>query len=241
MFDILKKSKTYKTNITLQQLGLFDQFDRNVALILKNKSIDIDGAIHMCVTQGAFEKKVINLKKDDDKAEYEMVQVVLGMALDNVIQQEEYRALIIHGLLDNEIVIQKEDLMELKDVVDSFCIMYAAARNKLPNEKAYEFMKGKTVYVFGNLPNINMKKGMEIKIPVIKRESERGQYESVKCFLTLESAEKFNDTKEKVSAVNVQDLVKFYNNVFGVIIEPHRNYWIEFNADNAKLINKKNN
>lgn len=237
MFNILKKTKKYKTNIELRKLGLFEQFDRNVALILKNKSIDIDGAIHMCITQEAFEKKVTNLKKDNDKAEYEMVQVVLGMALDNVIQQEEYRALIIHGLLDKEIVIQKEDLMVLKDVVDSFCIMYAAARNKLTNEKVYELMKEKTVYVFGELPSGNMKKGMKIIIPVIKRESERGQYESVKCFLTLASAEKFNSTKENISAVKVMDLVKFYENVFGVIIEPYRNYWVEFNADNAKLSN----
>ena len=41
--------------------------------------------------------------------------------------------------------------MPLKDIVDSFCIMYAVANNRLENSKAYELMKDKTVYFIGKL------------------------------------------------------------------------------------------
>ena len=67
------------------------------------------------------------------------------MALDNVIQQAHFKDLIIGGLAPEEIIVSKEALMTMKDIVDSFCIMYAAANNRLENCKAYELMKNKTV------------------------------------------------------------------------------------------------
>ena len=53
------------------------------------------------------------------------------MALDNIIQQPHYQNLIIGGLSPDEIIVSNEELMPLKDIVDSFCIMYAAANNRL--------------------------------------------------------------------------------------------------------------
>lgn len=61
----------------------------------------------------------------------------------------------------------------------------------------------------------------------IERESADGtSYEAVKCFLTKESAEQYNDAKRPVSHANLAYLKAFWGNP--VIIEPHRNYWIEF-------------
>lgn len=51
-------------------------------------------------------------------------------------------------------------------------------------------------------------------------------YEAVKCFLTKESAEQYNDSKKPVSPANLAYLQAFWGKA--VIIEPHRNYWIEF-------------
>ena len=42
------------------------------------------------------------------------------MALDNIIQQPHYKNLIIGGLAPDEIIVSKEELMPLKDIVDSF-------------------------------------------------------------------------------------------------------------------------
>ncbi len=117
--------------------------------------------------------------------------------------------------------------MPLKDIVDSFCIMYAAANNRLENSKAYEFMKDKTVFFIGKLLTDDLKNGGEISYMGIERESADGTtYEAVKCFLTKESAEQYNDSKKPVSPANLAYLQAFWGKP--VIIEPHRNYWIEF-------------
>ena len=114
------------------------------------------------------------------------------MALDNVIQQPHYENLIIGGLAPDEIIVSKEELIPLKDIVDSFCIMYAAANNRLENSKAYELMKDKTVYFIGKLFTDFPKAGDEIAYLGIDRIASDGTpYEAVKCFLTEESAEKY--------------------------------------------------
>ena len=149
------------------------------------------------------------------------------MALDNIIQQPHYKNLIIGGLALDEIMVSKEELMPLKDIVDSFCIMYAAANNRLENSKAYELMKDKTVYFIGKLFTDFPKAGDEIAYLGIDRIASDGSpYEAVKCFLTKESAEKFNSEKRPVTPANLAYLKSFWGKP--VIIEPHRNYWIEF-------------
>ena len=117
--------------------------------------------------------------------------------------------------------------MPMKDIVDSFCIMYAAANNRLENSKAYELMKDKTVYFIGKLFTDTPQKGDEIAYMGIDRTASDGTpYEAVKCFLTKESAEKYNEEKRPVSPANLAHLKSFWGKP--VIIEPHRNYWIEF-------------
>ena len=150
------------------------------------------------------------------------------MALDNIIQQPYYKNLIIGGLAPEEIIVSKEELMPLKDIVDSFCIMYAAANNRLENSKAYELMKDKTVYFIGKLFTDFPKAGDEIAYLGIDRIASDGTpYEAVKCFLTKESAEKFNGEKKTCHPLqNLAYLKSFWGKP--VIIEPHRNYWIEF-------------
>ena len=96
------------------------------------------------------------------------------MALDNIIQQPHYKDLILGGLAPDEIIVSKEELMPLKDIVDSFCIMYAAANNRLENSKAYELMKDKTVYFIGKLLTDIPQKGDEIAYMGIDRTASDG-------------------------------------------------------------------
>ena len=179
--------------------------------------------MNVSITQEHLDQK----KQELEPLGYQAVQLPLGMALDNIIQQPYYKNLIIGGLASDEIMVSKEELIPLKDIVDSFCIMYAAANNRLENGKAYELMKDKTVYFIGKLLTDSLKKGDEISYMGIERESADGtSYEAVKCFLTKESAEQYNDAKRPVSHANLAYLKAFWGNP--VIIEPHRNYWIEF-------------
>ena len=93
--------------------------------------------LNVSITQEHLDQK----KQELEPLGYQAVQLPLGMALDNIIQQPHYQNLIIGGLAPDEIIVSKEELMPLKDIVDSFCIMYAAANNRLENSKAYELMK----------------------------------------------------------------------------------------------------
>ena len=179
--------------------------------------------MNISITQEHLDQK----KQELEPLGYQAVKLPLGMALDNVIQQPHYKSLIIGGLAPDEIIVSKEELMPLKDIVDSFCIMYAAANNRLENSKAFELMKDKTVYFIGKLFTDIPKAGDEIAYLGIDRIASDGTpYEAVKCFLTEESAEKFNGEKRPVTAANLAYLKSFWGKP--VIIEPHRNYWIEF-------------
>ena len=210
--------------IPVESLNLFEQLDRNVvAFYRNNEEIYQTESLNISITQEHYDMKY----KELQPLGYQAVQIPLGMALDNVIQQAYFQNLIIGGLLPDEIKVNKEDLMPLKDIVDSFCIMYAAANNRLEHSKAYEFMKDKTVFFIGKLLTDDLKNGDEISYMGIERESVDGtSYEAVKCFLTKESAEQFNDSKKPISSANLAYLQAFWGKP--VIIEPHRNYWIEF-------------
>ena len=117
----------------------------------------------------------------------------------------------------------------MKDVVDSFCILYAAARNTLPQEEARRLMGPKTVWFLGELPKTG-KKGETFGFATLNREG----YESVRCFLTPESAQKFNKEGCPITPARVADLEKFLEGTFALIIEPHRNYWLELGAESVK-------
>lgn len=209
--------------IPVENLGLFEQLDRIVVAFFRKQQSLSPYDLNVSITQGHLDQK----KQVLEPLGYQAVQLPLGMALDNVIQQAHFKALIIGGLAPEEIIVSKEALMPLKDIVDSFCIMYAAANNRLENSKAYELMKDKTVYFIGKLLTDNPQKGDEIAYMGIDRTASDGTpYEAVKCFLTKDSAEKFNGEKRPVSPANLAYLKSFIGKP--VIIEPHRNYWIEF-------------
>lgn len=221
----IAQAKRYVSNIGLEQLGFMEQLDREVVVISDNGNIAIDHAIHMCITQDALGQTLNKLKQEKQK-EFQGIQLPLGMAVDNVIQQQPYEALIIYGLAPFPLIVSKEDLMPIKDLIDSFCIMYAAVRNTITNEKAFELMKTKMVYIIGTMPTVGMKKGDTFGFETIKRKIENGEeYEAVKCFLTKESAEKYNGANREITAVLLMNIKQFFGTV---IIEPHRNYWIEF-------------
>lgn len=219
----------YRSNTTPKQLDLFEQLDRTVVLAVRDGSPRIDGALHLCVTQAGFEKAAAVLKLAGPNSGPH--QTALGLGLDTVLQQEGYQALVVYGLAGNqlEFILTKEDLEPMRDVVDSFCILYAAARGAMPPEKARDLMREKTVWLLGELPRTGQK-GETFGFVTIRREG----YEAVKCFLTQESAGKFNQEGRPVTPVRVRDLETFLEGTFAVILEPHRNYWLELGADAAK-------
>ena len=165
--------------VPVENLGLFEQLDRIVVAFFRKQQSSSPYDLYVSITQEHVDQK----KQELEPLGYQAVQLPLGMALDNVIQQPHYENLIIGGLAPDEIIVSKEELMPLKDIVDSFCIMYAAANNRLENSKAYELMKDKTVYFIGKLFTDFPKAGDEIAYMGIDRIASDGTpYEAVKCF-----------------------------------------------------------
>ena len=118
--------------VPVENLGLFEQLDRIVVAFFRKEQPSSPYDLNVSITQEHLDRK----KQDLEPLGYQSVQLPLGMALDNIIQQPHYKNLIIGGLAPDEIMVSKEELMPLKDIVDSFCIMYAAANNRLENSKA---------------------------------------------------------------------------------------------------------
>ena len=78
--------------------------------------------------------------------------------------------------------------------------------------------------------NFSVSKGEIFGFATLQREG----YASVRCFLTPESAQKFNKEGCPITPARVADLEKFLEGTFALIIEPHRNYWLELGAESAK-------
>ena len=102
--------------IPVESLNLFEQLDRNVVAFYRNEEINQTESLNISITQEHYDMKY----KELQPLGYQAVQIALGMALDNVIQQAHFQNLIIGGLLPDEIKVNKGDLMSLKDIVDSF-------------------------------------------------------------------------------------------------------------------------
>ncbi|EGV03927.1 hypothetical protein HMPREF9954_1221 [Streptococcus infantis SK970] len=149
--------------IPVENLGLFEQLDRIIVAFFRKQQPSSPYDLNISITQEHLDQK----KQELEPLGYQAVQLPLGMALDNVIQQPHYKSLIIGGLAPDEIIVSKEELMPLKDIVDSFCIMYAAANNRLENSKAYDLMKIKQSILLVNYLLTFLKKVMKLLIWVL--------------------------------------------------------------------------
>lgn len=221
-------SKIYKSNVTVGSMNFFEQLDRTVAILAINNNIEIKKALHICIT-----KESLNIAKKelDNEEKIEIVKAPLGLAIDNIIHQDNYEALIIYGLFNNPAIIVKKDFEVLKDVVDTYCIMHAVSNKTLEKEKAFELLKNKDMYIIGTLPTENMKAGDKFGFEVMKRKNEQEEYEVIKCFITKESANKYNANKRPITTIKLIDIFNLFENI---IIEPHRNYWVEFRKKDLK-------
>ena len=171
--------------IPVENLGLFEQLDRIVVAFFRKQQSSSPYDLNVSITQGHLDQK----KQELEPLGYQAVQLPLGMALDNVIQQPHYKNLILGGLAPDENYSQQRRINAFKRYCGQFLYMYAAANNRLENSKAYELMKDKTVYFIGKLFTDIPKAGDEIAYLGIDRIASDGTpMKQLKCFLTEESA-----------------------------------------------------
>lgn len=218
-----------KSNVKLEQLQLMQHIDCNVAILLYDRNVVSDGNVQIFITNDSLNKW---LAENSDYVKENKITYCgdrLGKAIDYVIQNDSVKGLIIDGLSPVSLYITHEDLQPFKDLVDSFCIMYACVCNNISNEKAAKLMTNKQIFFLGNMPTL--KKDTKFGIETLKRNKNGKEYESINIFLTEEQAQKYNTNKLHVSKCRLSDLARFYKGMFNFIIEPHCNYWVEFTAE----------
>ena len=155
------------SNTTLEQLQLFEHVDSNVDILLLNKNLLIDGDVHIFITNDSLKKWISENKEETENKKITYTNDRLGKVLDYVIQNEIVKGLIIDGLAPTSLYITNEDLQPLKDLIDSFCIMYACTCNKIEKAKTAKLVANKEIYFIGEMPI--SQKGSTFGVETLKR------------------------------------------------------------------------
>ncbi|MET3558412.1 hypothetical protein ABID29_001537 [Streptococcus rupicaprae] len=201
---------------TVESINLFDHLDDQVMVLVNQEGEPFDNHLHICLTQESFD-----MQSQVYKVQGKMY--ALGIAGDYALRLSNVRSVILHGFPAGSVEIPLDNLETLRDVIDSFCVMYAFARGQLSQEKAYDILRHKTVFYLGE-PFLG-RKGSTFGFETILREEGR---ESVKLFLTAQSASRYNAHNHPITPVELESIKQFVSGQFQVILEPHRNYWVEF-------------
>lgn len=222
-----EKKSVYESNVSLSQMKFYDHFDQKIALIARDQEPVIEGAVYVSLTSEATTQAIEELKHLYPESEIACTESVIGLSIDYVLQGQQ--VLIMYGFTPIPLLITKEDLEPIRDIIDSFCIMYACARNRIPVSQAYDFMKEKYVYFLGEPLTPESK---TFAVEVINRDDPSKQsYQSVKLFLTKESASEYNKENRPISEIMLKDMMALWKGTYGLIIEPFKNYWVEFGVD----------
>jgi hypothetical protein len=241
-----------QTNISVWQLRLFEGFDNDVMVMQRDEEEVFDDAIHVFFDKEYYDVYVSRATKYGVHR-YAYHEDKLGEVVNQVFD-ENIKGLVLHlstnektkNLLEDEKYISARDLKVIKDVADSYHYLYTTSIERCDRNDTIARLWTKYVYVIGQLPNprVKPKEGEKqvYELMTIKRKNdgtpstaEDYDYESLKVFLTFDSAMRFNPDKKPVNKYRLSVLSQFVKGKIKVIIEPHRNYWLEFDPATIDL------
>lgn len=234
-----------ESNVTVWQLGLFDGFDKDVMVMQRDEEEVFDGAIHVFFEKEYYDAYVNKAKKYSEHR-YAYHEDKLGEVIYQIFD-EEIPGMVLHvttqpdvskSTLCEEKYISVEDLMGLHDVVENYHYMYTASIERMSKEEAVAKLWTKNVFIIGNLPDfrkVNSDEKQTIELMTMKRKADGStptaedfDYESLKVFLTSGSAMRFNPDKKPINRYKLSLLAQFVKGRFQIVMEPHRNYYMEF-------------
>lgn len=235
-----------ESNITVWQMGLFENLDRDVMVMQRDEEEVFDDAIHVFFEKEYYDAYVNKAKRysthsyayHEDKLG-EVVYQVFDEVIPGIVFHANTKPDAPKNKLFEEKYISAEGLMELHDVVEDYHYMYTAAIERMSKEEAVAKLWNKNVFIIGKLPDFNRKpdsnEKQTVELMTMKRKvdgseasTEDFDYEALKIFLTAGSAMRFNPDKKPVNRYKLALLSQFVKGHLQVIIEPHRNYYLEF-------------
>lgn len=214
------------STVKLAQLQLHDHLDQVVGILRFNEEISHDGVVHIFITPDSMNLWLNTVKKELEGITTTHFSDRLGLTLNCIINDPKLEGLSIVGLTHQALFITREDLLPMKDIVDSFTVLFAYATKKMPRTDAAVRMAKKELYFLGTMPD----KSSNDKFGAVtmKRYAGTHVYEAIKLFLCPEHAMRFNTKKAPVSKCRLSDMAKLYTSSFNYMIEPHCNYHAKF-------------
>lgn len=244
-----------KSNILPWQIGIFEGFDKDIMVMQRDEEEVFDNAIHVFFDKDYYDAYVAKAAKYSTH-EYAYHVDKLGEVI-NQIFEEGIQGLAINmntssgeGMpaiwLCDEKYISAHDLLGYKDIAHSYHLLYTAHIERCAKEEAIAGIWTKYVYIIGSLPDKKPAPGQKqvFELMTIRRKRDNSEataedfdYESLKVFLSAESAMRYNPEKKPVNKYKLSMLSQLVRGKLRVIIEPHRSYWLEY--DPADLDIKK--
>ncbi len=235
-----------KTNISVWQLRLFEGFDKDIMVMQRDEEEVFDNAIHVFFEKEYYDAYVAKAVKYSNH-QYAYHEDKLGEII-NQIFEEKIPGLVLHistkenqsqNVLCDEKYIASKELLGLKDAADSYHNLYTASIQRCAQEEAIARLWTKNVYIIGQIPDFRVppKEGEKpVFAFMTMRKKKNGEeatqedydYESLKVFLTADSAMHFNPDKKPINKYKLAMLSQIIRGRFQIIIEPHRNYCLEY-------------
>lgn len=234
-----------KSNVTVWQLRLFEGFDKDVMVMQRDEEEVFENALHVFFDKEYYDAYVTKAKKYSEHR-YAYHEDKLGEVIYQIFD-EKIDGLVIHaalvdqGAMKNSLCEDKylsvHDLKIYEDAVYSYHFLYTAAIERMSKEEAVANLWNKNVFIIGQLPDFSKApaKQQTFELMTLRRKkdgsvatAEDFDYESLKVFLTPESAMRFNPDKKPVNRYRLSMLANIVKKRLQIIIEPHRNYYLEF-------------
>lgn len=242
-----------KTNISVWQLRLFEGFDRDIMVMQRDEEEIFDSAIHVFFDKEYYDAYVAKAVKYSGHR-YAYHEDKLGEVINQVFD-ENIPGLVLHistnekgpkNVLGDEKYIAAKELLGLRDAADSYHFLYTASIDRCGQEDAIARLWTKNVFIIGQLPDIRVKpkegEKQVFEFMTMRRKKNGEQataedydYESLKVFLTADSAMRFNADKKPINKYKLSMLSQLVRGKLQVIIEPHRNYWLEYDPADLDL------
>ncbi len=242
-----------RTNISVWQLRLFEGFDKDVMVMQRDEEEVFDEAIHVFFDREYYDAYVAMAVRYSTH-HYAYHEDKLGEIVHQIFE-EKIPGLVLHmstnpdapkNILGDEKYIAARELLGLRDAADSYHALYTVSIERGSKEDAVAHLWTKNVYIIGQLPDVRIqpKEGEKpvFELMTMRRKKDGGQagpedydYESLKVFLTMDSAMHYNPDKKPVNKYKLAMLAQLVRGRLQIIIEPHRGYWMEFDPATIDL------
>lgn len=214
----------YHENIDINTLDLLNHMSENVVVIEKDESIVIEDTVFIALTIPSGDELMIEFLKKYKESKITKYYSTVGITLDNLLHTDA-KYLSISGFDEKSFVINRSQINDISDFVDSFRILFLYSNQKLPYEKAIEYLQNKTVYY--------LQDDSALKSFLCCENDKNSQ--ALVAFLSEEIAKTYttNNSSLKIHKGNLKAICKMWQNLnhSSIILEPHTNYWMEISTE----------